>query len=197
MVGRFWRNARYIAQIPGEVVRRNFRFIWKALFIGVGFHFFFRLLELLPTQLSGLGIMPADVVIPSPVPFYNLLAIACVLKLLLSLSLIPLRRPEAAREMDSMIVEGRGHPSVFFSMVEEGAKIFANKGIPNKVSRSRPMMCSDNETVIGTLVESFPQHIGNNLPTRGACLPDVGLVDSASGFLASNTYAISYVFRGV
>ena len=170
LLGRFWTNARYIAQIPGDVVRRNFRFIWKALFVGVGFHFFFRLLDLVPTHLGGLGI-PADIVIPSPIPFYNLLAIACALKLLLSLSLIPLKRPEAGREMDSMIVEGRGHPSILFSIVEEGAKIFANKGIPNKVSRSRAIMCADNETVIGTLVESFPQHVRTTCrPAALACL---------------------------
>ncbi len=164
LIGRIWTNARYISQIPGEVVRGNLRFIWKAAFIGVGVHFLFRVLELLPSRLEGMG-FGEGLVIPSPVSFYNLLAIACGLKLLLSLSLIPLKKPEAGREMDSMIVEGRGHPAVFFSVIEEGAKIFAYQGIPNRISRSRPMLCDDGETVIGTLVESFPQYV------RTTCRP--------------------------
>ncbi|MEW6350225.1 MAG: hypothetical protein AB1646_14255 [Thermodesulfobacteriota bacterium] len=164
LIGRIWANARYISQIPGEVVRCNLRFIWKAAFLGVGVHFLFRALELLPSRLEGMG-FGEGLVIPSPVSFYNLLAIACGLKLVLALSLIPLKRPEAGREMDSMIVEGRGHPSVFFSLIEEGAKIFAYQGTPNRISRSRSMRCDDGETVIGTLVESFPQYV------RTTCRP--------------------------
>ena len=60
---------------------------------------------------------------PSPYPFYNLLAAVCVLRILIALSLTPLRKPVVGREMDSMIVEGRGHPSVFFSILEEGFRV--------------------------------------------------------------------------
>jgi hypothetical protein len=61
--------------------------------------------------------------------------------------------------MDSMIVEGKGHPSVFFSILEEGSKIFAYKGFPNRISRSKPVTCEDGETLIGTLIESFTERI--------------------------------------
>ncbi len=158
VLGKLWSNARYISEIPGEIVRWNLRFIWKAMAMGIAIHFGFKLIQLLPPYLSGLG-LGTGYVIPSPVPFYNLLGAVCALKLLIALSLIPLRKPRATRDMDSMIVEGRGHPSVFFAMLEEGSRIFANKGFSNRISRSRPVVCKDNETLIGTLIESFPEYV--------------------------------------
>ena len=158
VLGRLWSNARYIAEIPGEIARRNMRFIWKAVAMGIAIHFIFKLLELLPPYLAGMG-LGAGYVVPSPTPFYNLLIVVCVLKFMITLSLIPLKKPGAGREMDSMIVEGRGHPSVFFAVVEEGSKIFAHKGFSNRISRSRPVVCDDGETLIGTLIESFPEYV--------------------------------------
>ncbi len=158
ILGRLWSNARYIAEIPGEIVRRNIRFIWKAVALGIAVHFVFRLLELLPPYLAEIGV-GSGYVVPSPAPFYNLLIVACVLKFLITLSLVPLRKPGAGREMDSMIVEGKGHPSVFFAILEEGSKIFAHKGFSNRVSRSRAVECNDRETLIGTLIESFPEYV--------------------------------------
>jgi len=157
-LGRFWSNARFIAEIPGEIVRGNARFIWIAAILGLLIHFLFRLLELLPPYLEAWG-MGSGYVVPSAVPFYNLLFVVCSLKLIIALSLIPLKKPGSGREMDSMIVEGRGHPSVFFAMLEEGSKIFAYRGFPNRISRSRPVVCEDGETLIGTLVESFPEYV--------------------------------------
>lgn len=167
LLGRVWSNARYISAIPGQIVRWNFRFIWKALAIGIVIHFIFKSLDFLPLYLSGLG-LGSGYVIPSPMPFYNLLIAACILKLIIAFSLIPLKKPGASREMDSMIVEGRGHPSLFFSLLEEGSKIFAHKGYSNRISRSKPVVCEDGETLIGTLVESFPEYIRTS--SRAAAL---------------------------
>lgn len=164
LLGRVWSNARYISEIPGQIVRWNIRFIWKALAIGILIHFLFKSLALLPPYLSGLG-LGAGYVLPSPMPFYNLLIAVCALKLLISVSLIPLKKPTIGREMDSMIVEGKGHPSVFFAILEEGAKIFANRGLPNRVSRTKPTVREDGETLIGTLIESFPEYV------RTTCRP--------------------------
>ncbi len=158
ILGKLWSNAAYISEIPGRIVRWNVRFVWKALAIGIVVHFLFKALELVPPYLAGLG-LGAGYVIPSPMPFYNLLAVVCALKLMIAFSLIPLKKPGATREMDSMIVEGKGHPSVFFAMLEEGSKIFAHKGFSNRISRSKPVVCQDNETLIGTLIESFPEHV--------------------------------------
>ena len=158
LLGRLWSNARYISEISGQIVRWNVRFIWKALVIGIVIHFLFKFLEFLPPYLSNLG-LGTGYVLPSPMPFYNLLLVVCVLKFIIALSLIPLRKPFVGREMDSMIVEGKGHPSVFFAMLEEGSKIFANRGFPNRISRSKPLVCDDGETLIGTLIESFPQYV--------------------------------------
>jgi type IV secretory pathway VirB2 component (pilin) len=158
LLGRLWSNARYIAEIPGEIVRRNIRFIWKAAAMGIAIHFVFRLLNELPSYIAEVGI-GSNYVVPSPTPFYNLLIAVCVLKFMLTLSLIPLKKPGASREMDSMIVEGKGHPSVFFAVLEEGSKVFAHKGFYNRISRSRPVSCDDGETLIGTLVESFPEYV--------------------------------------
>ncbi|MBM4326073.1 MAG: hypothetical protein FJ118_02825 [Deltaproteobacteria bacterium] len=157
-LGKFWSRARFISQISGENVRRNISFIWKALFIGIAVHFFFKLLDILPGYLGQWG-LGSDYVLPSPIPFYNLLLLVCALKFMLAVSLVPLKKPSAGREMDSMIVEGKGHPSVFFAVLEEGSKIFAHKTFPNRISRSRPVMCQDGETMIGTLIESFPKHL--------------------------------------
>jgi hypothetical protein len=182
MLGRLWSNARYISEIPGQIVRWNFRFIWKALAIGIVIHFMFKSLDFLPMYLSGLG-LGSGYVIPSPMPFYNLLIAACVLKLIIAFSLIPLKKPGASREMDSMIVEGRGHPSLFFSLLEEGSKIFAHKGYSNRISRSKPVVCEDGETLIGTLVESFPEYIRTS--SRAAALLGlfIGAVMILVGFL--------------
>ncbi|HMK33922.1 MAG TPA: hypothetical protein VK463_02565 [Desulfomonilaceae bacterium] len=158
ILGKIWSNAAYISEIPGRIVRWNVRFVWKALAIGIVIHFFFKALDLVPPYLASLG-LGAGYVIPSPIPFYNLLAVVCGLKLLIAFSLIPLKKPGAAREMDSMIVEGRGHPSVFFAVLEEGSKIFGRKGFSNRISRSKPLVCPDGETLIGTLIESFPEHV--------------------------------------
>ncbi len=158
LLARFWSNARYISEIPGEIVRWNMRFIWKALFIGIAIHFLFRFLHLIPAYLSGLG-LGTGYVIPSPFPLYNLLVGVCLLRILVTLSLTPLKKPIIGREMDSMIVEGKGHPSVFFAILEEGSRIFAHKGLPNRIYRSRPVVCEDGETLIGTLIESFPEHV--------------------------------------
>ncbi len=73
ILGRFWKNARYISEIPGEIARWNMRFIWKALFIGIAVHLLFRVLDLVPIYLSGLG-LGTGYVVPSPFPLYNLLA---------------------------------------------------------------------------------------------------------------------------
>jgi len=108
---------------------------------------------------------------------------ACIFKLIIAFSLIPLKKPGAAREMDSMIVEGRGHPSLFFSLLEEGSKIFAHKGYSNRISRSKPVVCEDGETLIGTLVESFPEYIKTS--SRAAALLGLftGAVMILVGFL--------------
>lgn len=158
LIGKIWSNARYISEIPGEIVRRNIRFIWKAIIAGIVIHFLFKLLELVPPYLSGLG-LGSGYVLPSSAPFYNLLIAVCVLKFVITLSLIPLKKPGAGREMDSMIVEGKGHPSVFFAILEEASKIFAHRGFSNRISRSRSVVCKDGETLIGTLIESFPEYV--------------------------------------
>lgn len=164
VLGRLWSNARYLSEIAGQIVRWNMRFMWKAAGIAIAVHFLFKSLGFLPGYLSGLG-LGSGYVLPSPQPFYNFLIAVCAFKLIIALSLIPLKKPVVSREMDSMIVEGRGHPSVFFAVLEEGSKIFANRGFPNRISRSRPMVCDDGETMIGTLVESFPEYV------RTTCRP--------------------------
>jgi hypothetical protein len=116
-LGRIWSNAAYISEIPGHIVKMNVRFIWKAVACAIVVHFLFQFLRLAPAYLAGLG-LGAGYVLPSPAAFYNLLAIVCVLRLIIAFSLIPLKKPGASREMDSMIVEGKGHPSVFFSILE-------------------------------------------------------------------------------
>lgn len=136
LIGRLWANARYVSQISGEVVRWNMRFIWKAVFIGVAIHFIFKIPEAIPSQFVASGLL-SGYVIPSPAPFYFLLMAVCALKLLIALSLIPLRRPSASREMDSMIVEGKGHPALFFAVLEEGSKMFSKEGSPNTILRIR------------------------------------------------------------
>ncbi len=158
VLGKVWTNAQFVSEISGEQVRRNIRFIWKAAFIGLGVYYLFRMLEYAPIYLSRYG-LGENYVIPSAAPFYNLLIIVCVFKLLIALSLIPMRKPQVGRELDSMIVEGKGHPAVFFAILEEGSKIFAHKAFPNRVSRSRPVLCEDGETLIGTLIESFPEYV--------------------------------------
>ncbi len=77
LLGKVWSNARYISAIPGQIVRWNFRFIWKAVAIGIVIHFIFKSLDFLPLYLSGLG-LGSGYVIPSPMPFYNLLIAACI-----------------------------------------------------------------------------------------------------------------------
>jgi hypothetical protein len=158
ILARFWSNARYVSEIPGDIVRRNLRFVWFAIAGSFCVHFFFRLLELLPPYLENWG-LGGGYVVPSAVPFYNMLFVVCVLKLLIVLSLIPLKKPGSGREMDSMIVDARGHPSVFFAVLEEGSKIFAQKGFSNRISRSKPIVREDGETLIGTLIESFPEYV--------------------------------------
>lgn len=158
LLGRFWSNARFISEIPGEIVRWNTRFIWKALAVGIAIHFLFKALNLVPSYLSSLG-LGSGYVVPSAVPLYNLLVVVCVLKLVVALSLTPAKKPGASREMDSMIVEGKGHPSVFFAILEEGSRVFAHGGFPNRIHRSRPLACDDGETLLGTLIESFPHYV--------------------------------------
>lgn len=182
ILGRLWSNARYIAEIPGEIIRRNFRFIWKAAFAAVTIHFLFKLLEYLPPYLENLG-LGTGYVLPSPNSFYNLLVAVCVCKFVISLSLIPLKKPGASREMDSMIVEGKGHPSIFFAVLEEGSKMFAHRGFPNRISRSKPVVCEDGETLIGTIVESFPEYVRTSCrPAALMCLL-LGSVMVLFGFL--------------
>lgn len=182
LLGRLWTNARFISEIPGEIVRWNVRFIWKALAIGIIIHFLFRLLDSFPAYLSGLG-LGTGYVVPSPAPFYNLLIAVCLLRLAISFSLIPLRKPTVGREMDSMIVEGRGHPSVFFAILEEGSKIFAHKGFANRISRSKPVVCDDGETLVGTLIESFPEHVRTSCRPAAFLSLALGSVMVLGGFL--------------
>ncbi len=196
LVGRFWKNARFISEIPGEIARWNMRFIWKALFIGIVVHLLFRVLDLVPIYLSGLG-LGTGYVVPSPFPLYNLLAVICVLRVLTALSLTPLKIPIVGREMDSMIVEGKGHPSVFFSILEEGSRIFAHKGFPNRIYRSKPIICNDGETLIGTLIESFPQHVRTSCRFAalfslllGAMMILVGFLQII--FMQYPTFSVSY-----
>jgi hypothetical protein len=182
ILSKFWANARYISEIPGEIVRQNTRFIGVALALAVTVNFFFRLLELFPPYLESWG-LGAGYVVPSAGPFYNLLFLVCLLKLAVALSLIPLRKPGASREMDSMIVEGKGHPSVFFAVLEEGSKIFAYKGFLNRISRSRPVACEDGETLIGTLIESFPEYVRTSARVAAFLCLSLGSVMVLVGFL--------------
>ncbi|MGB6065687.1 MAG: hypothetical protein WBG50_12840 [Desulfomonilaceae bacterium] len=182
LIGSVWSNARYISEIPGLIVRWNVRFVWKALFMGIAIHFLFKLLELLPPYLSGLG-LGTGYVVPSPMPFYNLLLVVCALKLSVAFCLIPLKKPGASREMDSMIVEGKGHPCVFFSILEEGSKIFANKGFSNRISRSKAVLCGDSETLIGTLIESFPEYVRTSSRVGALLSLSLGSVMILVGFL--------------
>lgn len=158
IIGKLWSNAKYVSEIPREIVRRNTRFIWKAVAAGILIHFGFKVLDIVPLYLENIG-LGTGYMAPSARPFYNLLIAVCVFKFLITLSLIPLKRPSASREMDSMIVEGRGHPSLFFALLEEGSRVFANKGVPNRISRSRQVTCQDGETLVGDLIESFPEYV--------------------------------------
>lgn len=82
-----------------------------------------------------------------------------------------------------MIVEGRGHPLVFFSIIEEGSKIFAHGGFPNRISRSGRARCADGEITAGTLIESFPEYV-RTTPRAAALLSLlVGSVMVLVGFL--------------
>ncbi len=182
VLGRIWSNARFVSEIPGEIVRWNVRFVWKSIAIAIVIHFLFRLLEYLPPYLASLG-LGAGYVIPSPLPFYNLLLVVCLLRFGIALSLVPLRKPKMGREMDSMIVEGKGHPSVFFAILEEGSKIFAHKGFANRVSRSRPVVCDDGETLIGTLIESFPEYVRTSCRPAAILSLALGSVMVLVGFL--------------
>lgn len=182
VLGKFWSNAQHISAIAGENVRRNVRFLWKAVIFGVVIHFAFKTLEFLPGYLEAMG-LGAGYVIPSPTPFFNLLMVVCAFKLVIAFSQIPLRKPPANREMDSMIVEGRGHPSVFFSILEEGSKIFANKGFPNTISRSKPVACDDGETLIGTLIESFTERVKTSSGVTAIFCLLLGSVMVLVGFL--------------
>lgn len=182
ILSRFWSNAGRISEIPAEIVRTNMRFLWKAAALGIIIHFLFKALDELPTYIEGLG-LGAGYVVPSPTPFYNLLIVACVLKVFISLSLIPLKKPGSGREMDSMIVEGRGHPSVFFAILEEGSKVFSYQGFPNRIYRSRTVTCEDGETLLGTLVESFPEYVKTSARVAALVSLLLGAVMILVGFL--------------
>lgn len=182
LLGKFWPSAGEIPAIPAEIIRMNLRFIWTAAFIACAVHLLFQVLEFVPPYLDGLG-LGAGYVIPSPAPFYNLLLLVCLFKVVIVFSLVPLRKSGAAREMDSMIVEGKGHPSLFFSILEEGSRIFAQQGFANRISRSRAAKCEDGETLIGTLIESFPEYVKTaSRPAAYLCLL-LGAVMVIVGFL--------------
>lgn len=182
LLGIIWKNTKYLSEISRHIVKWNARFVWKMLALGIVIHFAFRGLEFLPPYLASIG-LGTGYVLPSPVPFYNLLIAACICKALISLSLVPFKKPVVGREMDSMIVEGTGHPSVFFAVLEEGSKIFAKRGFPNRISRSRPYVCDDGETLLGTLIESFPEYVKTTCkPSALICLL-VGSVMMLVGFL--------------
>ncbi len=182
ILGRVWSNARYISQIPGHIIKWNMKFIWKAVAVGIVIHFFFKILQSAPEYLSSLG-LGTDYLLPSPYPFYKLLLVVCGLKLLISLLLIPMKKPEAVREMDSMIVEGKGHPSLFFSIIEEGSKIFSHQGLPNRVMRSKSYKAADGETTIGTLIESFPEYVKTSNRVAALLSLMLGSVMCLVGFL--------------
>lgn len=182
IIGKIWSNARYISEIPGQIVRWNVRFIWKAIAIAIIIHFSFKVLELVPPYLSGLG-LGIGYVLPSPAPFYKLLFVVCALKFMIALSLIPLKKPGASREMDSMIVEGTGHPSVFFSILEEGSKIFARRNLGNSVSRTALTTCGDGEKQVGTLIESFPEYVKTSSRISALIALFLGSVMVVVGFL--------------
>ncbi len=181
-LGKIWSNARYISQIPGHIIKWNTRFIWKVLAVGIVIHFLFKILQSAPDYLASLG-LGTNYLLPSPYPFYKLLLIVCLLKLSISFLLIPLKKPQAAREMDSMIVEGKGHPSIFFSIIEEGAKIFSHRGLPNRVMRSNPTQASDGETTIGSLIESFPEYVKTSNRVAALLCLTLGSVMCLVGFL--------------
>ena len=182
IIGKIWSNARYISEIPGQIVRLNVRFIWKAVAMAIVIHFSFKVLELVPPYLASIG-LGVGYVLPSPTPFYKLLLVVCVLKFIIALSLIPLRKPGASREMDSMIVEGTGHPSVFFAILEEGSKIFARKNVGNTVSRTSPTVCKDGEKQVGTLIESFPDYVKTSSRISALIALFLGSIMVVVGFL--------------
>ena len=193
LLGKIWSNAKYISEIPGHIVRWNIRFIWKAIAIGIVIHFIFKSLELF-TRVS-FGHRPREgYVIPSPMAFYNLLIAACVFKLIIAFSLIPLKKPGASREMDSMIVEGRGHPSLFFSLLEKGPRYFRTKGFPTGFHGPRPVVCEDGETLMGTLVESFPEYMKTS--SRAAALSGSlhRLHNDTCRIPADNSHAVPKLF---
>lgn len=196
LLGKFWSNARYVSEIPGEIVKWNTHFIWKAIAIGIAVHFLFKAMNVFLAYFSNLG-LGSGYVIPSAAPLYNLLIVVCVLKLIVALSLTPVRKPGVSREMDSMIVEGKGHPSVFFAMLEEGSRVFAHKGFPNRIHRSKPLACDDGETLVGTLIESFPEHVRTSCRVAALLNLLLGSVMVLVGFLQLiltqyPTFSVSY-----
>jgi len=58
-----------------------------------------------------------------------------------------------------MIVEGKGHPYVFFSILEEGSRIFAHKDFQIGFPGPRLSCAETGETLLGTLIESFPEYV--------------------------------------
>ncbi len=191
-----WKNTKYLSEISRQIVKWNARFLWKMLALGIVIHFLFRAMELLPPYLASIG-LGTGYVLPSPVPFYNLLIAACICKVLISLSLVPLKKPVVGREMDSMIVEGRGHPSVFFCHTRGRIKDFCQARLPQQDFQVETVCVRRRRNPFGHAHRKLPRICEDHLQAGGVDLYACGIGDDARWLLANHPHAVPDLLRRI
>lgn len=170
VAARLGRRFRFMSPVSYSLIRHSTASIVKIALIGVAIALVFHVLGLLPALLKTYADVDIVLTVPSPRPLYWLLALLIGANILISASLIPLKRPGYDRSEASLVLKGRGDPHFFFAMLEEGCRLLS--GTAPFLRIPRRLELASNPRVRGTLIESFPEVIASIARPAGyVCLP--------------------------
>lgn len=180
ILARLVRRARFISPITYDMFHNIFTSVCKICLVGILIALTVYLLGLVPALADKYLHWKIRLVVPSAGPLYWILALLLIADGLIAVSLLPFRKPEYARDCETIPVCGSGDPHLFFALLEEGCRLLSAQG----PARNSPFRVErrDNPAIKGTLIESFPKGIPSLARPAGyLCLPLVPVLLS-SGF---------------
>lgn len=170
VAARLGRRFQFMSPVSYSLIRHSAASILRIALIGMTIGLVFHILGLLPALFKTYADVDIVLVVPSPRPLYWLLALLTGANILISASLIPLKRPGYNRTEASLVLKGKGDPHFFFAMLEEGCRLLS--GTTPFLRIPRRLELASNPRIRGTLIESFPQVIASIARPAGYfCLP--------------------------
>ena len=176
LLAAVWGPVRFVNPIAYQFLKQVLQSFLNIVLLTIIVAIIFSFLRAMPALLQKYAHVSINMAVPSAGPLFFLLGLIAFVNCLILVNLIPYKQPEIMRSCEVAPVSGRGDPHVFFALLEEGCKLLTSKGQVDRSGGVRLEGTAQHGTK-GTLIENFPERVGNSLSPAGyICLPLVLLL---------------------